>query len=189
MVIYISATNRGGRRIKSDFYITPPEVVSNFLGSHQLQQGNMLEPCAGNGSFIKAIRQAGYDNHITSIEIFEQQYNNLLQYDNNEVLITDFLEWEPNKKYKTIITNPPYSLAMEFLNKSFEIAEEGTEIIMLLRLAFLEGKKRYNFWQKHPVNKLYALSSRPSFTGKGTDATAYGFFVWDGSNKQDIKVI
>ena len=188
-MIHISATNRGSKRIKSDFYVTPPEVVSSFLNNHQLQEGYILEPCAGNGSFVKAIRQAGYDNRITSIEILEQRYDDLLQYGNSEVIITDYLEWEPDRKYKTIITNPPYSLALEFLNKCFEIAKEDTEIIMLLRLAFLESKRRYNFWQKHPVNKLYVLSSRPSFTGKGTDATAYGFFVWDGSNKQEIKVI
>jgi hypothetical protein len=92
-------------------------------------------------------------------------------------------------KYKTIITNPPYSIAQEFIEKCFEIANQETEIIMLLRLAFLESKKRYEFWQKHPVNELYILSERPSFTGKGTDATAYAWFVWNGSDKQKIKVI
>jgi hypothetical protein len=60
---------------------------------------------------------------------------------------------------------------------------------MLLRLAFLESKRRFNFWQQYPVNKLYILSQRPSFTGKGTDATAYAWFVWDGSDKQEVKVI
>lgn len=99
------------------------------------------------------------------------------------------MEWQPEQKYKTIITNPPYSLAMEFILKSFELVEPDGEVIMLLRLAFLESKKRYDFWQKHPVNKLYILSERPSFTGKGTDATAYGWFVWDNSGKQEIKVI
>ena len=60
---------------------------------------------------------------------------------------------------------------------------------MLLRLPFLESNKRYEFWQNHPVNKLYILSKRPSFRGKGTDATAYAFFVWDNSSKQKIIVI
>lgn len=60
---------------------------------------------------------------------------------------------------------------------------------MLLRTAFLESKKRYNFWQKHLLNKLYVLSQRPSFTGKGTDATSYAWFIWNGSDKQEIKVI
>ena len=92
-------------------------------------------------------------------------------------------------KYKTIISNPPYSVAQEIIERCFKIANEDTEIIMLLRLAFLESKKRYNFWQKHPVNGLYVLSQRPSFTGKGTDATAYAWFVWNNTGTQNIKVI
>jgi len=92
-------------------------------------------------------------------------------------------------KYKTIITNPPYSIAQEFIEKCFKIADQNTEIIMLLRLAFLESKKRYEFWQKHPVSELYVLSKRPSFTGGGTDATAYAWFVWKNTKEQKIKVI
>jgi hypothetical protein len=78
---------------------------------------------------------------------------------------------------------------MEFIEHCFEISDEDTEIIMLLRTAFLESKKRYDFWQRHPVNGLYVLSQRPSFTGHGTDATSYSFFVWNNSGKQEVKVI
>ena len=80
---------------------------------------------------------------------------------------------------------------MEFVEKCFEIsdADENTEIIMLLRTAFLESKKRYEFWQKHPLSELYVLSKRPSFTGKGTDATSYSFMVWNNKKEQKIKVI
>lgn len=78
---------------------------------------------------------------------------------------------------------------MEFITHCFEISDKNTDIIMLLRTSFLESKKRYNFWQQHPVNGLYVLSQRPSFTGKGTDATSYSFFVWNNSGKQEIKVI
>lgn len=125
---------------------------------------------------------------ITALEIRKEEYENLSKYA-DEVIIGDFLKWEPDKKYKTIIGNPPYTYALEFLEKCFEIADSDTEIIMLLRTAFLESQKRYEFWQKHPVNKLYVMSKRPSFTGKGTDATSYSWFIWDGSDRQEIKVI
>ena len=45
------------------------------------------------------------------------------------------------------------------------------------------------FWKAYPVNKLYVLSKRPSFTGKGTDSAAYAWFVWDNSKTQEIHVI
>lgn len=37
---------------------------------------------------------------------------------------------------------------------------------------------------------LYTLHKRPSFTGHGTDATSYSWFVWQpDSNRQTIKII
>ena len=115
--------------------------------------------------------------------------DNLLNNGANIIYIEDFLNYKPPVEYKTIISNPPYSIALDIIKKCFEIASGDTEIIMLLRLAFLESKRRHQFWQGHPVNELHALSERPSFTGKGTDATAYAFFVWNNSSKQKINVI
>jgi len=187
-VIFISATNRGSERIVADFYATPRNVINNFLNHHKLQNGNILEPSAGNGNFIKAIRERERENFITAVELRSEEEQNLKQI-SNEVAIIDFLKWKPERSYRTIIGNPPYSLDIEFIEHCFEIADEDTEIIMLLRTAFLESKKRYNFWQKHPINGLYVLSQRPSFTGHGTDATSYSFFVWNNSGKQEVKVI
>ena len=189
-MVNISATNRGSIRIQSDFYATPLSVVHNFLDNHTLKDGNILEPTAGNGNIVAAIREREKESkhHITSVEIRKEEYNNLCKY-SDKVVIGDFLTWQPTDTYKTIISNPPYSIALEIINKCFEIIDKDTEIIMLLRLAFLESKKRYEFWQKHPINKLYVLSQRPSFTGKGTDATAYAWFIWNQSSKQEIRVI
>ncbi|MCL6612398.1 MAG: hypothetical protein K6T66_12725 [Peptococcaceae bacterium] len=92
-------------------------------------------------------------------------------------------------EYSTIITNPPYSLAQHFVEKAFELATPDTEIIMLLLLAFLEIKKRRKFWQRHPVSRLYVFSERPSFTGTGTDAAAYAWFIWNRSETQVVKVV
>jgi len=187
----ISATNRGSKRVESDTYCTPIPVIKNFLKHYKLQHGNILEPSAGNGNFIIALREEGYNNYnpITAIELREEERINLINSGVDNVIITDFLTWKSDKEYTTIIGNPPYSLALEFIEKCFEIATDKTEIIMLLRTAFLESKKRYKFWQKHPLNGLYVLSQRPSFTGKGTDATSYSFFIFNNNGKQEIKVI
>lgn len=189
-MIFISATNRGSKRVKSDFYATPIPVIENLFKHHKIKYGNILEPSAGNGNFIKVIRKIQRErDSITALEIREEEYDNLNKYA-DEVIIGDFLKWKPNKKFKTIIGNPPYTHALEFLEKCFEIADYDTQIVMLLRTAFLESQKRYEFWQKHPVNKLYVLSKRPSFLANGkSDATSYSWFIWDNSDKQEIKVI
>lgn len=185
----MSATNRGTERKPYDFYATPVDVVKNFLNNYDLPKGNILEPSAGNGNVIKALRDKGIQNNITAIEIREEEENDLNRL-SDKVIIDNFLDWTPDKEYGVIIGNPPYSIAREFMEKCFEIANENTVIIMLLRTAFLESKSRFEFWQEHPVTELYVLSKRPSFTGKGTDATSYSWFVWDNrQSKQVIKVI
>ncbi len=185
----MSATNRGSERKAQDFYATPVEVVENFLDNYTLPEGNILEPSAGNGNIIVALRNKWISNNITALELREEEEETLKR-EADEVIIGDFLNWQPDKEYNVIIGNPPYSLAKEFMEKCFEISNENTVIIMLLRTAFLESKTRYEFWQQHPLSGLYVLSKRPSFTGKGTDATSYSWFVWDNRTKEQvIKVI
>ena len=79
-----------------------------------------------------------------------------------------------------IITNPPFKLAMEFLEKSLK---EADVCIYLLRLGFLESKKRREFHQKNPPTNLIVLSERPSFVAGGTDKTAYAWYVYDPKNR------
>ncbi len=185
----MSATNRGSKRVEADFYPTPVDVVEHFLNNHKLNDGAILEQSAGNGNFIQAIRNKGYTNVIVANELREDENANLHKSGANFVYHTDFLnETIPNHDVRTVITNPPYSLAREFVERSKELYPNA-EIIMLLRLAFLESKGRYEFWQRNPVSKLYILSKRPSFINGKTDATAYAWFVWNSDDKQEIKVI
>jgi hypothetical protein len=75
-----------------------------------------------------------------------------------------------------ILTNPPFSLAMEFVEHALNQAPEA---FMLLRLNFLASAKRKEFWKRHEPDALFVLSSRPSFTENGkTDATDYAWFYW-----------
>ena len=187
----MSATNRGIRRKNYDFYATPIDVIENLLNNIDLNQyGNkVLEPSAGNGNICRVIKRYYPNKSVTALEIREEELENLIQY-SDEVIIDDYLQIETDSKYNIIIGNPPYSKAIEFVNKSLELLEENGVLIFLLRTAFLESKSRYSFWQKNPLSGLYTLSKRPSFTGKGTDATSYSWFIWDKKdNNQYIKVI
>ena len=40
-----------------------------------------------------------------------------------------------------ILTNPPFKLAEQFVEKSFELIDEGNYAIFFLKVQFLESKK------------------------------------------------
>lgn len=188
----MSATNRGAVRNKADFYATPLETVYSLLDNYDGIKPTdlILEPSAGNGNIILGLRNRGYKNHITAIELRAEEENNLLNL-SNAVGIYNFLEKGSPIKYDVIIGNPPYSLAQEFIDKSLSLLTPGGRLIFLLRTNFLESKKRFIWWQDKIPSRLYVLSKRPSFTGKGTDATSYSWFIWErhGNAKQIIKII
>lgn len=181
-------------RKANDFYRTPDYTIRELLLNYELQDGWILEPCAGDGAICKALREdPDYsDRTIIGTEIRIEEQDSLFKYCDG-VTIGDFLkldrddfEYFMSSPPKTIITNPPFSIAQEIIEHCFEIADEDTEIIMLLRLGFLESQARVSFWKEHPNVSLITLAERPSFTGKGTDSTAYGWYIWN-QREQFIK--
>ena len=185
----MSATNRGTKRKEADFYATPFDAVYALLDNYNgiRQEDHILEPSAGNGNIIKALRERGYRNYITAVELRAEERKNLHESRANQVAIVDFLQYGEcvnMQNYDVIIGNPPYSMAQEFIDKSLSLLNPGGRLIFLLRTNFLESKKRFEWWQDRLPTRLYVLSKRPSFTGNGTDATSYAWFIWEKTNKR-----
>lgn len=169
----MSATNRGSIRNESDYYPTPLNSLQPLLDLIDWSKINtFLEPCRGQGHILDAVTDLVTDKG-DSIEAYVD-YCEITEG-------SDYLTFKPTEKYDLILTNPPFSLAKEFLQKSLK---ESDCVCYLLRLNFLGGQKRKKeLWDiiGNP-NKLFILSKRPSFTGKGTDATEYAWFCWDSKN-------
>ena len=61
-------------------------------------------------------RDKGYKNTIVANEIRQEEYQNLINSGADFIYQKDFLtEKLPNHDVKTIITNPPFSTAKEFI--------------------------------------------------------------------------
>ena len=83
----------------------------------------------------------------------------------------------------SIVTNPPYGLAGEFVRHGLTICPR---VCMLLRLAFLESERRSaildNGWlaRVHVFRKRLPMMHREGWTGpRASSAIAFAWFVWD----------
>jgi len=101
----------------------------------------------------------------------------------DKVMVEDFLsnDFIPGKGYDLVYGNPPYLHAEEFVRQGLKVSRN---VYFLLRLAFLESKKRhFGLFTEFPPKRVYVLSRRPSFfstkdKGKTTDAISYAMFYW-----------
>ncbi len=109
---------------QSDDFQTPPQALIPLL-PHLNKEWKIWECAAGEGNLVKALRKEGYQ--VVSSDILTGK---------------DFLRWEP-KQYDCIITNPPYSLKQEFLERAYLL---GKPFAFLLPLTALETQKRQHFF-------------------------------------------
>jgi hypothetical protein len=178
----MSATGRKpGVRVAYDGYDTYHWCVDRLLEAVPLPGGKWLEPCAGSGSIIAAVNAKRSDVEWTAIEIQEKYRPNLAAV-TSKVVIDDFLQATiPGRTYPppfdVSITNPPYSLAAEVIEKCQQLA---AVTVMLLRVNFLSSAERAESFRAW-MPDVYVLPNRPNFNpnlGSG-DATEYAWMVWN----------
>ena len=103
----------------------------------------------------------------------------------------DFLEETLDEFEGDIITNPPYKYALEFVQKALDSVQVGRKVAMFLKLQFLEGKERKQFFLENPPKIVYVSSSRLNCAMNGdfdkyeSSAIAYAWFVWEKGFKGD----
>ncbi len=173
-----------------EFYPTPLNlcIAALNLVPNVYTADYVLDPGAGDGVWGKAFRcfnktadLQGVEKRITSFPFSDY---------NGWWVDEDYLKAKMSNRYDLIFGNPPYSIAEEFIRKGLSELEQGGYLIFLLRLAFLESKKRhFGLFTEFPPKEVSVLSRRPSFYGDGkTNATAYALFIWQEGYKKESKL-
>lgn len=174
--MYLAGSSEKERE-SDDFYRTPLYAIEKLLELEEFDE-IIWEPACGDGAISKVLIDNGYREVISS-DIVDRGYGEVgvdfLNKDNSFVK-----RWSGH--VNTIITNPPYRFAREFIENSLKVANK--KVAMLLKLNFLEGQKRYRLFKKTPLKCVYVFSKRLSFDkgdekGKGRGLLAYAWYVWD----------
>lgn len=170
-------------REQHDYYATDPKALKLLLKLETFS--NVWEVSCGEGHLSKVLIENNI--HGRSTDLIDRGFGE----HGFDFLAIDNLKWGGD-----IITNPPYKLAQEFVEKSMEIIDSGSKVAMFLKLQFLEGKARRKLFTKYPPKTIYVSSSRllcaknADFKGMiagGGSAVAYCWYIWQkGYNGETI---
>lgn len=171
-VYKLLGTHGNSKRAELDFYQTPRIAVEKLLEKESFQH-KILEPCCGQGAISKVLTEKGYD--VESSDLADRGFGS----------VKDFFDITCTNR--DIITNPPYNLALEFVQHALDIANASTKIAMLLRIQFLESKKRRALFDTNQLKNVYVFSERISCDEKNTNAICFCWYVWQkGFNGRPI---
>lgn len=136
-----SGNNANGKRKKSDFYETPYSITNHLLNHETFDfSKDVCEPACGDGAIVKILNTKWNPDLVSSYDIEKNFFSD-------------------NKQYDYIITNPPFSVALEFIQHAKELVK--IKFAMLLPLSYLHGKKRFDDIYN---DKTYGLKTIYVFT-------------------------
>ena len=170
-----------------DRYFTPRAAAQELLRElaprlTETTYGYVVDPAAGRGALLDAAalelpdykwsERVGYEIDADAAAYMRKHPHNVKE--------IDFLTAPSDGAMVDLyISNPPYSLGQEFVQKMLDDRGPYSIVACLLRLGFLASQKRTEFWRANPPSALRILSARPSFTGDGkTDNSDYAWYIW-----------
>ena len=161
-----------------DYFPTPlwaTRALCEWLGYnlHVSNDETVLEPACGEGHMVRALKD--YFLSVSAYDIQPMGYGKQADY-----LFPSYQDDVLN--YDWVITNPPFKLAEQFIEKALRNVNRGA--CFLTRTSFLEGVGRHNrLFSKTPPSYVLQFSERvPMLKGrvdkKASTATSYAWLVW-----------
>ena len=159
-------------RAEYDYYATDPKAAKLLL-EVEPELNDIWECACGEGHLAKVFKKAG--KLAIASDLINRGYGDFF---------TDFLNpetfWNGD-----IVTNPPYKYALEFVENAIKVIAWKRKVCMFLKLTFLEGKARKEFFKQYPPKTIYVCSGRikcalnGDFDATGSSAACYAWFVWE----------
>ena len=140
----LAGSNGSLGRVDNDYYATDPKAVKQLFNTFAINKriNSFLEPCVGGGKIADEVINILKPNTTKFIYIVDRSYPH--------TDVADYLTYDSDEKFDLIMTNPPYSLGREFVNKSMSMLNKDGYLIMFLKIQFLVGMKRKPMFNRYP---------------------------------------
>lgn len=164
-----------------DYFPTPPWATRAFLREifiprSGLNRGDSAwDPAVGEGHMFHVLKELFVDVHGSDVHDYGKGFE-----------IGSYVgvgpDVAPRRSVDWIITNPPFNLGQQFIERALSEASVG--VAMLLRTSFVEGAERYEalFGSTPPYLIAQYCDRVPMVAGvwdpDASTATSYAWFVW-----------
>ena len=155
----------GYRRLANDNYTTPAWVVEALIPHLPTAGGTLWEPACGAGHMVGAMQRPGFGVIATDARTGH-----------------DFLTDPPRRFFRGIVTNPPYGLATEFIERAIGVMPRDGFAAMLLRTDFDHARTRQHLFAGCPIfSKKIVLTRRIRWFADSIGSPSYNhaWFQWD----------
>lgn len=179
------------KRVENDFYATPRNATEAILNKVNLK-GSILEPAAGEGHISVVLKEKYPDSKIVSTDLVQREERFGVHIKGG----IDFLTYDFKENFDNIITNPPFNIAQEFVERALKLAND--KVIMFAKIQFLEGNRRRKMFDKAPLKYVYVFSKRinPLRNGEEFDENGkrwsstmcFAWFVFEKGYKGEPKI-
>ncbi len=176
MAAGIGAAMAGGKRgtgdarprQQGDWYPTPPEVTQALMEKVDFE-GNVYEPCCGDGAVARVVEHYGHT--VFGTDLYDRGYG-LGHGKNFDILqVRELLA--PN-----VITNPPFDIAAEIIEHVMSNLQPQ-KMALLLKGSFWHAKSRAPLFNKHRPSRIIPLLWRPDFMRLGRPTMEVMWCVWE----------
>lgn len=172
MMAQLNATSHTDKeRPEHDYYATPPSAVHQLMQLEKFNY-NIWEPACGEKHMSNVLSE--YGHNVRSSDIIDRV---------GDIEVLDFLEapeWNGD-----IVTNPPFSMALSFIEKALDIIPDENKVAFFLRIQFLEGVARRKFFEINPPIRVWVSSRNMrcarngDFKNASGNASTFCWFIWE----------
>lgn len=155
-------------KIINNFVRTPREITEALLRYEEFE-GGVLEPCCGDGAISEVLKENGFK--VKSSDLFDYNYGELKDL------------FDINEEQDNIITNPPFSLKIDMIEKLLSITKKKLVLLWYVKNIgnLLEGKRNKN------LKTIYIFNRRIEW--KETKmGWLFAWYVWEKGYEGDVTI-
>lgn len=173
-----------------NFYASPYAALPPLLVAERRRMPRTLwEPSCGNGALVLPLRNRGYD--VTATDLCDW---GCPESEGGIDFLSDVAgRHAPTADRIGIVTNPPFHIAQEYVERAVALAPY---VALLLRLAFLESEGRMNWFPNvglrrvHVIGERLPMMHRHGYAGPKIDkgGMCFAWFVFERGLKPTARV-